>query len=466
MTAIDVPGLDELKAKVTGEVCSPGTPGYDETCSIWNGSISKRPAVVVRAATPEDVVAALAFAQETGLEISVRGGGHGYAGNALTDGGLTIDLGPMNAVDVLPLDKRAVVGGGASWADFDGAAQEHGLAAPGGFISHTGVGGLTLGGGLGWLGRLAGLSIDNLLEAQVVTADGRILRAAADENTDLFWAIRGGGGNFGVVTSFTFRLVPVGPMIHFSMLFVDLDHGTELMRYARDLNHRLGDDAGMFIGGLNAPPAPFVPEALHFSPGYALAIVGFGSEETHAALVAEADAALDTLFTFVTPMPYVALQQLFNDSAPWGMLAYEKATYLEELTDEAIAVITEFIPRKTSPMSIMPLFCLGGAYSRVADDAVAFGGSRKTRYVVNIDAGAMDPETLATDTAWVREFWTALLPHSTGVGSYVNFMAEADPDRVRNAYGPEKYDRLARIKAEYDPGNVFHLNANIPPAKA
>ncbi len=464
MTSIDAAHVNDLQQAVAGEVCLPGTPGYDTTCSLWNGAITRRPALVVRCAEVADVVAGLAFARRQGLEVSVRGGGHGYAGFALTDGGLTLDLGSLCGVTIAPLDKRAVVGGGATWEQFDAAAQEYGLAAPGGFISHTGVGGLTLGGGLGWLTRKAGLSCDNLLEAQVVTADGRVLRAADDENPDLFWAIRGGGGNFGVVTSFTFSLVPVGPMVNLAMLFVDLAHGVQLMRFARDLNHGLPDGVASFIGSLNAPPEPFVPEAVQFQPGYALLLVGFDDAEVHAALVAKAQAALPTLFELVTPMPYVALQQMFDGSAPWGIQAYEKAVYLEELTDAAIDVIACNMPKKSSPLSLMPLFCLGGAYGRVAEDAVAFGGSRRIRYVVNLDAASPDPSVFAEDRAWVRAFWDELLPHAAGAGGYVNFMAEYDADRVRAAYGPEKYARLQQIKAEYDPENVFHLNANIQPA--
>ena len=464
MTTIDVQRISDLAEEVAGEVCLPGSPGYDEACSLWNGAIDRRPAVVVRCVTPEDVVAALGFARSLGLEVSVRGGGHGYAGFALSDGGLTIDLTPMRTVEVLPLDKRVIAAGGATWGDVDAATQEFGLAVPGGFISHTGIGGLSLGGGLGWLSRLAGLSCDNLVEAQVVTADGRILRTSEDENPDLFWALRGGGGNFGVVTSFTFRLTAVGPIVQMGMFFVGLEHGVDLMRFARELNHDLPDDVATFIGGLNAPPEPFVPEAVQFQPGYAFAIVGLGDAAMHAALVERARGALDTLFELVTPMPYVALQQMFNDSAPWGILAYEKAVYLEELTDAAIEVIAHHIPLKSSPMSLMPMFCLGGAYSRVPEDAVAFGGSRSIRYVVNIDASSPDPQTLAVDTAWVRAFWNDLLPHSVGIGGYVNFMAEYEADRVRQAYGPAKFARLQQIKATYDPDNVFHLNANIPPS--
>ena len=464
MTAFDTRRIEDLQERLDGEVCLPGSEGYDQACAIWNGAITRRPSVAVRCTTPEDVAAALAFARESGLEVSVRAGGHGFSGNALTDGGVTIDLSLMRNISVNALDKRATVGGGVTWAELDAATQESGLAVPGGFISHTGVAGLTLGGGLGWLSRTAGLSCDNLIEAQVVTADGRVLTVSGDSHPDLFWALRGGGGNFGVVTSFTFRLVPVGPMVSLAMLFVGLEDGAHLLRLARDLTRDLPDDVAAFVGGLNAPPEAFVPPEVQLTPGYALALVGLGDEAVHAKIVERARGALDPLFELVTPMPYVALQQMFDGSAPWGILAYEKAVHLEELTDEVIDIITTHVPRKASPLSFMPIFCLGGAYARVPEDATAFGGSRSTRFVVNLAAIAPTPDLLAADTAWARELWAALVPHAEGIGGYVNFMTDADEARVRAAYGEAKYDRLAAIKAAYDPGNAFHLNANIRPA--
>ena len=454
--------VDALQATIGGKVSQPGEAGYDEAVNIWNHAIARRPAVVASCTSSDDVAAALAFAQREGLEVSVRGGGHNYAGFALSDDGLMIDLTPMKAVSVDPSARRATCGGGATWGELDAATQEHGLAVPGGFISHTGVAGLTLGGGLGWLSRLAGLTSDNVVGAEVVTADGRVLHASAGENPDLFWAIRGGGGNFGVVTEFEFSLHEVGPLVHLGLFLFRPDQGIDVFRFAREFVRGLPDECGVFLAGLSAPPAPFVPEQLHFSPAFALAVVGLTDDAVHAKLIAPIKEALTPIVELVTPIPYVALQQMFDESAPWGMYAYEKAVYLDELTDGVIDAIVEHQPKKMSPLSFVPIFVLGGAYQRADSSASAFGGSRDIRYVINVSATTPSPDGFETERAWVRDYWSALVPHAVGVGSYVNFMTDVEDDRVRNAYGP-KYDRLQQIKSAFDPGNVFHLNANIAP---
>ncbi len=305
--------IDELRAGIGGKVFEPGEAGYDEAINIWNAAISRRPAVVASCASSADVAVALSVAANHGLEVSVRGGGHNYAGHALTDGGLMIDLTPMKTVSVDANAKRARCGGGTTWAEFDAATQEHGLAVPGGFISHTGVAGLTLGGGLGWLSRLAGLSSDNLVGAEVVTPDGTVHSVSADRDADLFWAIRGGGGNFGVVTEFEFALHPVGPLLHLGLFLFEPADGGELFRFAREYVKTLPDECGVFLAGLSAPPAPFVPEAMHFTPKFALVVVGFGDEATHAQLIAPIRAALKPVVEMVTPIPYVALQQMFDE---------------------------------------------------------------------------------------------------------------------------------------------------------
>jgi FAD/FMN-containing dehydrogenase len=449
---------------VQGTVSVPGEAAYDAAVSIFNGVIERRPAIVASCATSADVVAALAFAQDHGLELSVRGGGHNYAGFALCDGGLMIDLTPMKSVTVDADARRAVCGGGTNWEELDAATQEHGLAVPGGFISRTGVAGLTLGGGLGWMCRMAGLTSDNLAAVEIVTADGQVLRASADEHEDLYWAVRGGGGNFGVVTSFEFDLHPVGPLVALGVFFFAPEQGRDMFRFAREFVRDLPDDCGLFLAGLNAPPAPFVPADHQGAPVYVFAVVGFGDEATHAGIVESVRAQASPLFDLVTPIPYIALQQMFNDSAPWGILAYEKAVYLSDLSDEAIDVIVEHVPRKSGILSFVPIFILGGAYARIDEDATAFGGARDIGYVVNISATVDTPELYEADRTWVRDFWSDLMPHGIGVGSYVNFMSEYEEDRVRAAYGAQKYDRLAEVKARYDPDNRFHLNANIKPA--
>ena len=461
MTEFDV---GSLRGAMNGDVSLPGEAAYDAAVAIWNGVIERRPAVVVSCSSPDDVAAALAFARGSGLEVSVRGGGHGYAGLALTDGGLMVDLSPMKAVRVDPAARRARCGGGVTWRELDAATQEHGLAVPGGFISTTGVAGLCLGGGFGWLTRVAGLTSDNLVGAEVVTADGSIVRASESENDALFWALRGGGGNFGVVTSFEFRLHPIGPLVHLGAFFYAPEQGRDVFRFAREYVRALPDECGVFLAGLTAPPEPFVPDEQKGQPVYLFAIVGLANDAAHSELVAPIRDAVQPLFELVTPIPYVALQQMFNGSAPWGLLAYEKAVYLDELTDAAIEVILEHQPYKQAPLSFLPIFVLGGEFARIRDDATAFGGSRSVRYMVNIAVGALEKDLYEADRQWVRTFWSDLLPHATGVGSYVNFITDQEEDRVRSAYGPDKYSRLAELKGRYDPENVFHLNANIRPA--
>jgi FAD/FMN-containing dehydrogenase len=466
MPMLDETDIRGLRAELTGEVILPADQGYDAARSVWNGAIDRRPAVIARCATAADVAQAIGFARGRGLEISVRGGGHNYAGHAVCDGGLMIDLSRMRQVQVLPAERRAVCGGGATWADVDAATQAHGLATVGGFVSHTGIGGLTLGGGLGWLSRKAGLSVDNLLAAEVVTADGEIVRASAGENADLFWALRGGGGNFGVVTSFEYRLHEVGPLVHLGLFFWGVDRGREALRFARDLLATLPADMGLSIIGMSAPPAPFVPEQHRFCPGFALLLVGFGSAEEHGQAAARVRVGMPPLFELVTPIPYTGLQRMFDESASWGLHAYQKALSLDELTDGAVDVFVEHVARKRSPHSLVPVFVLDGAYAAVEDAQTAFGGSRRARFVVNIEGACPTHEGYEAERAWVREFWEALRPHASNAGSYVNFMNEHEEGRVRAAYGPAKYDRLTRIKAAYDPGNLFHHNANIKPAPA
>ena len=462
MADIGAGTLDNFRIDFTGVVSQAGESAYDDAVNIWNGAITRRPAVVASCASSSDVAAALAFARQQGLEVSVRGGGHNYAGFALCDDGLMIDLTPMKSVSVDATARRARCGGGTTWGALDAATQTHGLAVPGGFISLTGVAGLTLGGGFGWLSRLAGLSADNLVGAEVVTADGKVLHASESDNPDLFWALRGGGGNFGVVTEFEFGLHRVGPMLQLGLFMFSPDQGGDLFRFARDFVETLPDDCGVFMAGLSAPPEPFVPAELHFTPAFALAVVGLGDEQEHARLIEPIKQALDPIVELITPIPYVGLQQMFDASAPWGMHNYEKAVYLAELSDGAIDAILTHQAKKMSPLSFVPIFPLGGAYRQADNNATAFGGSRDIRYVVNISATAMTPEDYESERAWSRAYWSALVEHASGVGSYVNFMTEYDEDRVRSAYGP-KYDRLQQIKSAYDPGNVFHLNANIPP---
>ncbi|SDL75487.1 FAD/FMN-containing dehydrogenase [Geodermatophilus siccatus] len=455
--------LQELRHVFAGRLITPADPDYDEARRVWNACIDRRPALIARCADAADVSAAIGFARRHGLEVSVRGGAHSAAGVAVADGAVMIDLSLLRQVDVDPLRRRARAGGGALNLHFDAAAQAHGLATPAGMVGHTGIGGLTLGGGMGHLTRRHGLAIDNLVGAEVVLADGRVVHASAQEHPDLFWAIRGGGGNFGVVTAFEFRLHPVGPMVQFGFLFWGLDQGPAALREARDVIDDLPRDVNIMIVGLNAPPAPFVPERHHLQPGYALIVTGFGSADEHTAVIDRIRERVPPLFDLVTPMPYVQVQQFTDEAAAWGSLVYDKGTQVAQLTDDVIRLITEHWPRKTSPSSAMFLYRLDAAYSEVGEDDTAFGGGRSPRFSVFILAIAESPDVLAADRAWVRSFWGALQDHALSSGSYVNDSSEF-PDRwVRASYGA-KYPRLAQIKRAYDPENVFRHNANIVPS--
>jgi hypothetical protein len=449
-----------------GEVLLPGDGAYEQSRMLWNGDIDRHPALIARCKRPAQVAEAIGLARRQGLELTVRGGGHSFGGLAICDDGLMIDLSRMNAVVVDPVARRAHCGGGATWADLDAATQGHGLAVTGGVVSHTGVGGLTLGGGMGWLTRKAGLSCDSLVSADVVLADGRIVTASAEEHPDLFWALRGGGGNFGVVTAFEFALHEVGPLAQLGLFFWAVDQGVEALRFCREYIAGLPDDAGVLLAGLSAPPEPFVPDEHQLCDGFALVVATWGSTEEHAELVRPVREQMPGLFDLVTPIPYTELQQMFDEGNEWGTYGYEKGLYVDDLSDAVIEVLVEHLPRKSSPLSFVPGFALGGAFARAGDDDTAFGGRRSTRYAFSIAAICPAPELLEADRRWVRAFWEALRPHTGGPAGYVNFMTEIEEDRVRAAYGAAKYERLARIKADYDPDNLFHHNANIRPAVA
>jgi FAD/FMN-containing dehydrogenase len=463
VTTVGMAELDDVRASIKGEVALPGEPAYAEAVSIWNGSIERRPSVVIRCAETGDVVKAVRFARASGLEISVRGGGHSFAGHSLTEGGVMIDLTPMKSVTVDPEARRAKAGGGVTWGEFDAATQEHGLAVPGGMISHTGIAGLTLGGGIGWLCTLAGLTCDNLVGAELVTADGEVLAVSEESEPDLLWALKGGGGNFGIVTSFEYRLHQVGPMVNFGFFYWRPDRGTEVLRYIREVIPTLPRDTASFIASTNAPDEAFVPEELRGQAGWVLAIVGFGDADAHERLVEPIRKAIPADCELVEPLPYTVLQGMFDHTAPWGALAYEKAVHLDDLSDDVIEVLVTHQPAKTARLSFTPILVAAGAYHDIPESSSAFSGSRQTRYVINITAVCETQEEFVADREWVRNYWAALSPHAGGLGSYVNFMSEFDEDRVRSAYGAEKYARLSALKRRLDPDNSFHLNANIRP---
>ncbi len=458
-------GVDALRASMAGTVVTPDELEFEQARRVWNADIDHRPAVIARCVSAQDVSDAVLFAQATGLELAVRCGAHSIPGYSSTDGGLVVDLGQMNQVTVDPEGKRARVQGGALLRDLDAATQGFGLAVPAGLVSHTGVTGLTLGGGMGWLTRQAGLSIDNMISAEVVIADGTILRAAEDENTDLFWAIRGGGGNFGVVTELEFRLHDVSPVVQFGLFFWDVTQGGEALRLMREVIADLPRSVNAIPAALTAPPAPFVPPEHHNKIGYALLLTGFGDEAEHQQVVERIRSALPPLFEFVTPMPYVALQQMLDEANAWGFYGYDKGAYFEDLSDAMIDTLTAHVPRMGSPLSVVLFYRLDEAYSEVAEDETAFGGGRSPRYMGFFIGLCPVPELLPGEREWVRSMWNDLTPYMMGATGYVNALESQDGQRVRDTYGP-KYARLAAIKTKYDPHNVFHRNVNIEPAPA
>jgi FAD/FMN-containing dehydrogenase len=455
----------QLPDSLAGITLRPNDTGFAgaRAAAIWNGDIDRQPALIVQPTSSAGVADVLAFARAQGADLTVRGGGHSFAGNAVADGAIMIDLSRLDSVRVDAEARRAYVGGGAAWAAVDAATAEHGLAVVGGTISHTGVAGLTLSGGMGWLTNAQGLSSDNLVAATMVAADGRTVTASDSENPELFWALRGAGTNFGVVTEFVFQLHELNPLANLGLFFWRPEDAREPLRFARDYIFQLPAGMGVLIAGLSAPPAPFVPPEYHGLTGIAVLIASWGSAEEHAAAV-QPLRDRGPLFELVTPIPYVALQQMLDESAPWSARGYEKALNLMELSDDAIDVVLDWLPRKSSPMSFMPVFPLAGAFHEVEDEATAFGGSRATRWVINVAAMAADADTVARDRIWVRDFIEALRPYASDEGTYLNFLADADEDRVRSSYGEAKYRRLAALKAEWDPDNVFRHNPNIRPA--
>jgi hypothetical protein len=459
--------ITDLRGSLAGEVLTPDDDGFDVALAeaIWNGDIRRRPAAIVRPASVDDVASAIAVLRSRGADLTVRGGGHSGAGNAVAEGAVMIDLSRMNGVQVDSEARRAYVGGGARWETVDAATAPHGLAVVGGTVSHTGVAGLTLSGGMGWLTPRLGLSCDNLVATTLVTADGRVVTASEENEPDLFWAVRGAGTNFGVVTELVFQLHEVDPMAHLGFFLWRSQDAAGPLAFARDYLFSLPDSLGALIAGLSAPPQPFVPAELHGAPVIAILVAGWGDPAEHAAAV-EPLRGRGAAVEFVTPIPYVALQHMLDDTAPWGIRAYDKGINLDELSDEVIDVILDWMPRKQFPLSFMPIFPLRGRYREVPDDATAFGSSRRSRWALSMVGQGLDEGTFAADRAWAKGFYEAVRPFAPSAAAYLNFEADANEDRVRASYGEEKYRRLAALKAVWDPDNVFRHNANIKPAPA
>jgi FAD/FMN-containing dehydrogenase len=445
-----------------GELLRPGDPGFDGARRIWNGAIDRRPAFIARCRAPAEVAAAVRFAADNKLLLAIKGGGHSIPGWSVCEGGLMIDLSPMKAVQVDPERRIATAEPGVLLREYDAATQALGLASPGGEISHTGLAGLTLGGGIGWLSRRFGLACDNLVEAEVVLADGSIVTATETRNADLFWALRGGGGNFGIVTKFSFRLHPVGPMMAGFVMY-PAAAASEVLAHYEELTAEAPEGLSLAAALVSAPPAPFVPAHLRLQPVVAIAAC-------HVGPVDEGDAVVRQVRCFGRPavdtfgiQRYVDIQQWFDDGVPHGLHYYCRSEWLRPLDGEGLLALTAAGASRTSPLSQVLVRHMGGATARMAPDATAFR-FRQARHILTI-AASWEPGDPAPDVHrnWCRTAWASLRRRSAG-GSYVNQLHDEGEDRTREAYGPDTWAKLVMVKRRYDPGNLFRMNQNIDPA--
>jgi FAD/FMN-containing dehydrogenase len=460
-TVIGERRLAALRRHFRGPLVQPGDPDYEDTRRIWNAAIERRPAFIARCTGPADVVAALGFARENDLLVAVRGGGHNVSGSALCDGGMVIDLSLLRAVTVEPERRLAIAQPGVRLGELDRACQPFALAAPAGINTVTGVAGLTLGGGIGWLMRRHGLTCDNLVAAEVVSAEGALVRASDDENPELLWGLRGGGGNFGIVTSFEFRLHEVGPQVASGVVFYAAEDAQRVLSAYAEWTSAAPQEATTIVSLRRLPPFPAFPEALHGRP-----VVGIAA--CHCGPPADGEAALAPLRSFATPVldalavkPFVAQQALFDATVPPGWRYHWKSEYLQPLTAGAVDTIVDHAWSFAAPMSYTLLFHMGGAVRHLADDDAAFTG-RDAEFAVNINMVQRDVAE-PDDTAAVRRFHEAVQPYSAG-GVYVNFLGDEGSDRIRHAYGERKWARLVELKRQWDPDNAFRVNQNIAPA--
>jgi FAD/FMN-containing dehydrogenase len=452
--------IDELRSRVTGSVLQPADPGYEGARQIWNAMIDRRPAVIVRCAHGGDIPPTIDWARSHGLDIAVRGGGHNIAGSALCDGGVMIDLSPMKAVRVDSDRRRALVEPGATLGDFDRAAQTHGLATPVGINSTTGIAGLTLGGGFGWLTRKYGLTIDSLVAADVVTADGRQLRASDSQNRDLFWAIRGGGGNFGIVSRFEFKLYPVGPEVLAGLMVFPLDQAPALLRQYRRFAASAPEELSVWVVLRQAPPLPFLPQAVHGREALVLAIFYAGDAAEGRELIAPLRRFGDAWGEHIGLQPYTQWQQAFDPLLAPGARNYWKSLNFIDLPDGLWDAVLTAAGRLPSPQCEIFVGMIAGVSNRVAADATAYF-HRDAKFVMNVHGRWQQAAQDARGIAWAREFFTAAQPYASA-GGYVNFLTAEEGDRIPAAYG-SNYERLRAIKKIYDPENVFHHNQNIAP---
>ncbi|CAB3781850.1 FAD-binding oxidoreductase [Pararobbsia alpina] len=454
--------IDALKAKIRGAVLKPKDPGFDEARRVWNATIDRRPAVIVRCAGTADVIAAVAFARDNGLLLAVRGGGHNIAGSGVCNDGLVVDLSQMKSVRINPATKRAFVEPGATLADFDHEAQAFGLATPLGINSTTGVAGLTLGGGFGWISRKFGTTVDNLVSAEIITADGNWLRvSAAGEHADLFWAIRGGGGNFGVVTLFEFQLHSVGPEIVGGLVVYPLEQAKDVLGKYRELTANMSDDMTVWVVMRPAPPLPFLPAEVHGKPVIVLAACYVGPAEGATRAIEPLRHCGTPYGEHLGPMPFVAWQKAFDPLLTPGQRNYWKSHNFIDLKDGLFDVLIRFAGMLPSPQTEIFIGQMGGQTNRVAADATAYS-NRDSNFIMNLHGRWTDASDDDKCTAWARQLFDAATPFAQG-SVYVNFLTQDEGDRVKAAYGPN-YERLARVKTQYDPQNLFRHNQNIRPS--
>jgi FAD/FMN-containing dehydrogenase len=452
--------VDAFKATLRGPVLQPGDPGYDDARALWNAMIDKRPALIVRCAGTADVQASVAFARQNGLPLAVRGGGHNIAGSALCDDGLVIDLSGMRHVLVDPRARHAWVGGGALLSDVDHETQACGLAVPLGINSTTGVGGLTLGGGFGWLSRMYGLTVDSLAGAEIVTADGQRRWTGPQEEPDLFWALRGGGGNFGVVTLFEFELHPVGPEVTAGLIVFPASQAREVMRRYRDFVDVLPDELSVWAVLRKAPPLPFLPPEAHGTDMVALALCSPLALSAVAPMLERIRGFGQPLGEHVGAMPYEAWQKIFDPLLAPGARNYWKSHNFSHLSDEAIDVVLRYAGTVPTPQCEIFLGLIGGKANARPPDATAYP-HRNVQFAMNVHGRWLDPADDDKVVIWAREFFGAAAAYAAG-SVYINFLTQDEGSRIREAYGPN-YDRLVEIKRRYDPDNLFHFNHNIRP---
>jgi FAD/FMN-containing dehydrogenase len=460
MTSLTWATTDRLRTGFEGELIWPGDDRYDTARTVWNAAIDRRPALIARAHATADVLTVVRFARERGMEISIRGGGHSAAGHAVADGALMLDLSAMKAIEVDPAARTAVAGPGLLWRELDAATQEFGLATTGGVVGSTGIAGLTLGGGIGYLDRLAGLTCDNLLAAELVTADGQVLQVNADSHPDLFWALRGGGGNFGVVTSFTYRLHPVTE-VYGGLLGYTTDRAAEVLRAFAEFGPGAPGRLALYTGLVTAPPAPFVPEHLRGQRVAGLIPIYFGPAGEAARVLAPLRDLAPPVLDLTQPMSYQQAQQLTDGLNPPGMHHYYTAEWLHDLDGQAIEALVAAAASAPSRQSVIVLKRMGGATADMPADATPFW-YRDAAYNLDIHAQWTPTSPPEPHTAWAQATRQAAR-HASAGGGYVNFIEDDGTGRVRAAYGGN-YARLAQVKAAYDPDNFFHVNNNIPPA--